>query len=44
MLEDGKIHTIKDNECKLIDASAIDSCSSRINKVYSDLMELDGES
>lgn len=40
-LEDGKIHNIIDNECKLIDASAIDSCSSKINKIYSDLMELD---
>ena len=39
-LEHGRIISIKDTECNLIDSSAIDDCSSVINDVYSKLMDL----
>ena len=43
-LEDGKIISITDNESRLIDASQIDVCSSIINGVFDELMDLyDGQ-
>ena len=43
-LEDGKIISITDNESRLIDASQIDVCSSIINEVFDELMDLyDGQ-
>ena len=39
-LEDGKIISITDNESRLIDASQIDVCSSIINGVFDELMDL----
>lgn len=39
-VEDGRIFSIKDEECGLIDSSAIDSCSSQINMTYEKLMNV----
>ncbi|MBR5982978.1 MAG: ATP-binding protein [Bacteroidales bacterium] len=44
-LEDGKIISITDIQNRLIDASQIDDCSSQINEVFDELMDLyDGQS
>jgi len=39
-LEDGKIFSIKDEESKLINADAIDSCSDNINSDFDELLDL----
>lgn len=38
--ENGKIINIKDNKCNLIDSDSIDECSSKINEIYSKLMDI----
>lgn len=38
--ENGKIINIKDEECNLIDSTAIDDCSSKINEIYSKLIDI----
>lgn len=40
-IENGKIHSIMDNEIKQIDSGAIDRCSKTINEVYSKLTDID---
>lgn len=40
-IEDGKIHSIMDNEIKQIDSGVIDGCSKIINEVYSKLTDID---
>ncbi len=39
-LEKGNIIPVKDTESRLIDASQIDDCSIKIDKIFNDLMEL----
>ena len=38
--KDGKIVSIKDDETKLIDAEAIDSCSAEINSDFDEMLDL----
>lgn len=41
LIEDGKIHSIKDDEIKQIDPSSIDKCSHKISDTYTKLANID---